>query len=74
MHPLDTYIVNEITIIIALLYNKNFFTLKIPIVVNTPPFRGLNGGYRGLIGIYVFHIFQVKVTLKGHHEPLKIAK
>ena len=36
-----------------------------------PPFRGLNGGYRGLMGIYVFHIFPVKAVLKGHHEPLE---
>ena len=38
------------------------------------PFRGLNGGYRGLMGIDTFLIFQLKATIKRHHEPLKTLK
>ena len=39
-----------------------------------PPFRGLNGGYRGLMGIAIFHIFLVKVMLSDHQEPLEMVK
>lgn len=39
-----------------------------------PPFRGLNGGYRGLMGFATFLIIHLKVTLKCHNKPLKIAK